>query len=226
MVRTKDHAHSAYAGAKKTYTLYRYVHRLMHGLALLCALGALIASAVAAHKANDLRKGDGDADSDEIGGDNDGDVGHYKTARDTSIAGAVWSALTLLQQSGSGLLRWKHVKKLQKLRRRKEVDSKETESLKAPHTAAGEVDLPPEEARRRMLIDIAIQSVVIVFGVFVLAIWANPLMQRTYKDAAFVSSLKAWGILGWIALALLIVLLLFTVVRLCMRRRSAVDETV
>lgn len=217
MVRTKDHANSAFAGAKKTHKGYSYVKKTMHGLAMLCALGSLIASAVAAHKAHNMRGGDDDDDDD--------DGGHYKFARNLSIAGAVWSGVTLLQQGGSSGSQWKHAKKLQKLRKLKRNNDESQHGLNAPSMGVGAVNLGHGEDRRRRLIDMALQALVVVFGIIVLALWANPLMKRTYRDAAYISSMKAWGILGWIALALLILLLLLALAMFFKKRRNTVDDT-
>lgn len=212
MVRTKAHANSAFVGAKKTHKAYSYMQKTMHGLAILCAIGSLIASAICAHKAHNLKGGDDDDDDD--------DGGHYKMARNVSIAGAVWSGLTILQQGGQGGDQWKHATKVAKLRKLRR-NNDDQQGL----NAGGAVDHGYAENRRRQLIHIAIQAAVIIFGIVVLAIWANPLMKRTYRDAAFISSLKAWGILGWIALGLIILGLLLALLMLFKMKRNTVDNT-
>lgn len=223
MVRTKDHASSAVSGAKKTHKGYKYLQKTMHVLAMLSALGALIASAIAAHKAHNLRDRGGD-------GDDDDDGGHYKMARNVSIAAAVWSGIALLHQGGSGGAQWRHAKKLQKarkLRRGGDDDYEGERGLNGGHMGVGAVNTGhgASENRRRRMIDIALQALVVVFGVVVLAIWARPLMRRTYRDAGFRSALKAWGILGWIALALLILLLLAAIAMLLMRKNNNMHDT-
>lgn len=211
MVRTKAHANSALSGAKKTHKGYNYVQKTMHGLATLCAIGSLIASAICAHKAHKYR-GDDDDDDD--------DGGHYKMARNVSIAAAVWSGLTILQQGGQGGDQWKHATKVAKLRKLRRNNNEDQRGL----NAGGATDYGYAENRRRQLIHLAIQAAVIIFGIVVLAIWANPLMKRTYRNASFISSLKAWGILGWIALGLLILGLLIALLMLFTKKRHTVDN--
>lgn len=213
MVRTKAHANSALSGAKKTHKGYNYVQKTMHGLATLCAIGSLIASAICAHKAH---KYGGDDDDD----DNDNDGGHSKMVRNVSIAAAVWSGLTILQQGGQGGDQWKHATKLAKLRKLKRNNNSDQQGL----NSGGGADYGYAENRRRQLIHIAIQAAVIIFGIVVLAIWANPLMKRTYNNAAFVSSMKAWGILGWIALGLLILGLLIALLMVFTKKHNSVDN--